>query len=115
MQGLFCRRQFRADEFVGFLVLVGLFVIQGGCQPAATDASLASTSVPQPSKTASPDSPSRKKAEAAKVKIVGDRLGSVSSEPIILSKQPETSPFRFAEIAKESGIDFVHFSILPCA
>ena len=110
MKGLFCRCQARAGEFVGFLVLVGLFVIQGGCQPAATDLSGASTSVSTPSKTASPDSPSQKKAEATKTKIVGDRLGSVSSEPIILSKQPESSPFRFAEIAKESGIDFVHFS-----
>ena len=29
---------------------------------------------------------------------------------IVMSKQPESSPFRFAEIAKEAGIDFVHFS-----
>ena len=27
-----------------------------------------------------------------------------------MSKQTESSPFRFAEIAKEAGIDFVHFS-----
>ena len=30
--------------------------------------------------------------------------------PIVMSKQTESSPFRFAEIAQESGIDFVHFS-----
>ena len=28
----------------------------------------------------------------------------------VMSKQAESSPFRFAEIAKEAGIDFVHFS-----
>ncbi len=30
--------------------------------------------------------------------------------PIVMSKQTESSPFRFAEIAREAGIDFVHFS-----
>ena len=30
--------------------------------------------------------------------------------PIVMSKQTESSPFRFAEIAKDAGIDFVHFS-----
>ena len=29
---------------------------------------------------------------------------------VSLTKQTEPSPFRFAEIAKEAGIDFVHFS-----
>jgi enediyne biosynthesis protein E4 len=41
--------------------------------------------------------------------IEGDRL-SVIPTTIVLSKQTESSPFRFAEIAKEAGIDFVHFS-----
>jgi hypothetical protein len=43
-------------------------------------------------------------------KIVGDRLSDVSSEPIVMSKQTESSPFRFTDIAKEAGIDFLHFS-----
>ncbi len=43
-------------------------------------------------------------------KVVGDRLSSVSDEPIVMSKQTESSPFRFATLGKESGIDFVHFS-----
>ncbi len=30
--------------------------------------------------------------------------------PVVMCKQTESSPFRFAEIAKEAGIDFVHFS-----
>ncbi len=33
-----------------------------------------------------------------------------SFAPIVMSKQTESSPFRFAEIAKEAGLDFVHFS-----
>jgi enediyne biosynthesis protein E4 len=41
--------------------------------------------------------------------IAGDRM-SVIPSTIVLSKQPVSSPFRFAEIAKEAGIDFVHFS-----
>ena len=33
-----------------------------------------------------------------------------SFAPVVMSKQTESSPFRFAEIAREAGIDFVHFS-----
>jgi enediyne biosynthesis protein E4 len=40
--------------------------------------------------------------------IEGDRIKSFA--PIVMSKQTESSPFRFAEIAKEAGLDFVHFS-----
>jgi hypothetical protein len=42
-------------------------------------------------------------------KIAGDRMQIIPTA-IVLSKQPESSPFRFAEIAKASGIDFVQFS-----
>jgi hypothetical protein len=40
--------------------------------------------------------------------IEGDRMTKFA--PVVMSKQTESSPFRFAEIAKEAGIDFVHFS-----
>ncbi len=40
--------------------------------------------------------------------IEGDRVKSFA--PIVMSKQTESSPFRFAEIAKEAGLDFVHIS-----
>ena len=40
--------------------------------------------------------------------IQGDRMQSIPKAT--LTKQTESSPFRFAEIAKEAGIDFVHFS-----
>ena len=42
-------------------------------------------------------------------KIAGDRLSVIPSK-VILSKQTESSPFRFAELARDAGIDFVHFS-----
>ena len=35
---------------------------------------------------------------------------TVVSAPVTLTKQTESSPFRFAEVSRESGIDFVHFS-----
>ncbi len=41
--------------------------------------------------------------------IEGDRL-AVIPNTVVMTKQTESSPFRFAEIAKEAGIDFVHFS-----
>lgn len=41
--------------------------------------------------------------------IAGDRMSIIPST-VVLSKQLTSSPFRFAEIARESGIDFVHFS-----
>jgi hypothetical protein len=41
--------------------------------------------------------------------IEGDRL-TVIPTTIVLTKQAESSPFRFAEIAQQAGIDFVHFS-----
>ncbi len=41
--------------------------------------------------------------------IEGDRLQTIPTR-VVLTKQTESSPFRFAEIAKEAGIDFVQFS-----
>lgn len=48
-------------------------------------------------------------AKAAKP-IEGDRMANMGEEPRHVTKQTESSPFRFAEIAKEGGIDFVQFS-----
>jgi hypothetical protein len=35
---------------------------------------------------------------------------TVVPAPVTLTKQTDSSPFRFAEVSRESGIDFVHFS-----
>jgi hypothetical protein len=42
--------------------------------------------------------------------VEGDRQSDYLPEKIVLTAQAVSSPFRFAEIAKESGINFVHFS-----
>ena len=42
--------------------------------------------------------------------LEGDRLaGSVLGRPLRRPLQ-EPSPFRFTEVARESGVDFIHFS-----
>jgi hypothetical protein len=51
---------------------------------------------------------SKSQAKAAST-IEGDRM-TVVSAPVVLTKQTEPSPFRFAEVSREWGIDFVHFS-----
>jgi enediyne biosynthesis protein E4 len=54
-----------------------------------------------------PETPTRP-GEA--LKVVGDReAGSARSGPL-MTQQTETSPFRFAEVARQAGIDFVHVS-----
>jgi len=56
------------------------------------------------------DATSQSKSQAKVVSTIeGDRM-TVVSAPVTLSKQTESSPFRFAEVSRESGIDFVHFS-----
>jgi enediyne biosynthesis protein E4 len=47
-----------------------------------------------------------------KPRVLGDRQADSpgEAETVDFSKESEPSPFRFAEIARESGIDFVHFS-----
>ena len=47
-------------------------------------------------------------SSAGPAHIAGDRM--VSIPKTVMSKQTESSPFRFTEIAREAGIDFVHFS-----
>jgi len=42
--------------------------------------------------------------------VEGDRLAGIPAAAVVMTKQTESSPFRFAEIARASGIDFVHFS-----
>jgi enediyne biosynthesis protein E4 len=44
------------------------------------------------------------------LEVVGDRLAAAASVTPVMTRQAETSPFRFAEIARAAGIDFVHFS-----
>jgi len=75
---------------------------------AGKKASLASATAAE---SLSAGSPAEKRPDPSKMvsNIAGDRM-SVIPTTVILSKQTTSSPFRFAEIAKEAGIDFVHFS-----
>ena len=50
------------------------------------------------------------KSGPLKAGINDDRMGNTPTEPIVLTKQTEPSPFRFADVVKDSGVDFVHFS-----
>jgi len=52
--------------------------------------------------------PAKKSAEVVST-IAGDRM-SVISTSSTLTKQTEPSPFRFAEVAREWGVDFTHYS-----
>ena len=76
----------------------------GGASPGTSTAE-----VPKPHAPAPNQDPTKPKTKP-RVKIAGDRQSDAPSEPIFMSKQTESSPFRFAEIAKEAGVDFVHFS-----
>ncbi|GAC1465702.1 MAG: CRTAC1 family protein [Isosphaeraceae bacterium] len=92
------------------IMLTGLVFV--GCQPATSSNSPSQPAVGEtvrPDAAAPPgDHPSH--AEPSRPKVVGDRLGDASATPVTLSRQTESSPFRFAEISKKSGIDFVHLS-----
>src|SRR5262245_40861172 len=83
-------------------VIAGLLSAIGGCQPAGTGRRDVGD-VPAEVASGAP-------GPHAGPKILGDRQGNSAGEPAMLSPQAESSPFRFAEVAGESGIDFLHFS-----
>ncbi len=93
------------------LILVGLAI--AGCgepapKPAETPAAPTSTA-----KSDKPAEPVAKTPEATHAKkssaIAGDRLANVAVAKTKKVEQ-ESSPFRFTDILKETGIDFVHVS-----
>jgi len=94
-------------------ILIALALALAGCGAPGADPTAPATRAPaDPAAAGAPaPAPSDHAEAAAKTStLVGDRLAETSSEPVVMSKQPEPSPFRFAEIARESGIDFVHVS-----
>jgi len=110
------------------LVGLGMSILVPGCDSGGTALSLPSGSVPLPAAAGGDKSVGSAaglgtgrrgplgtevpgSGDQAKIvsQIEGDRL-AVIPVPVALTKQTESSPFRFAEIAKEAGIDFVHFS-----
>ena len=106
-----------ACRSVPTMVLALIFGGIAGCgdSPAPTSASAPTPKGAPGTPSAASSTPSAASPGAgaaqkgATVQIEGDRLAG-SNEPVVMSVQKETSPFRFAEIAKEAGIDFVHVS-----
>jgi enediyne biosynthesis protein E4 len=92
--------------------IIGVVPVVSGCDSAATDRSGNNTgSAPAArSRAAASGRGSDAEQAAAKPRIVGNRQVDDAVEPDVLSQQTESSPFRFAEIARDAGIDFVHFS-----
>ena len=81
----------------------------GGGTPTPSPTGNSAATKTNPSETPKPANGSTASPGAATVQIEGDRLAG-NNEPIVMSEQKETSPFRFTEITKEAGIDFVHVS-----
>ncbi len=92
--------------------IVGIVSVVSGCDSAATDRAGQETgSAPTAgSRVAASGRGADAAPTAARPRILGDRQVDDVDEPDVLSKQAEPSPFRFAEIARDAGIDFVHFS-----
>jgi len=86
--------------------LGGLALLAAGCgAPAAVSPTKGYSPASEPPPVAAVPI-----AGPERAKVVGDRQADAGSRPAALSRQEEASPFLFAEIAKEAGIDFVHFS-----
>ncbi|HZW33410.1 MAG TPA: VCBS repeat-containing protein, partial [Isosphaeraceae bacterium] len=95
------------------LPVLGVALLMTGCD--ANVASTTSRGAPPRGGGAGPSlaaQPAAQPQPAAKPQpgstIEGDRMQVFA--PIVMTKQTESSPFRFTEIAQQAGIDFVHFS-----
>jgi hypothetical protein len=87
-------------------VVVGLGL--AGCGgPTATPPATPASPAPQAAATRAEGGDGRRAPPST---IEGDRQANQSPVEAVLSEQTVSSPFRFAEIAKEAGIDFVHVS-----
>ena len=90
------------------LVLSGCGTSEAPGAPGARPGS-PGTDVRAAGKLPAPAATSKSNSQAKVVSAIeGDRMTVVSTGS--LSKQLESSPFRFTEVSREAGIDFVHFS-----
>jgi enediyne biosynthesis protein E4 len=104
--------------FAAFCFTIAAVVaVVSGCDSAATDRSGNEMgSVPSAGSPLAESGPESGAApSAAKPMIVGGRRNDDVDGPDVLSEQTEQSPFRFAEIAGDARIDFVHFSGMTAA
>ena len=95
-----------------FLIIILAATLPSGCTGGSAPSAAPAPEIVRPEMsllTKVPGAQAKPSNSSASVShIEGDRMQSIPKA--VMSKQTETSPFRFAEIAKEAGIDFVHFS-----
>ena len=92
--------------------IAGVVAFISGCDTAATDRNGKDTSsIPSAGSVLPARDPEFDAGPSAgNPQIVGARRVDEVEGSDVLSTQTEPSPFRFAEIARDAGIDFVHFS-----
>jgi hypothetical protein len=102
----------RRASGLGLLALMGVLT---GCDTSTSPGTSRPSSTPAIGRnptaagSASRSAPGASSQSKVVSTIEGDRL-TVVSAPVVLTKQTESSPFRFTEVSKEWGIDFVHYS-----
>ena len=98
----------RIATFAAVALFLGGCGGQGDQAPETPGAGTPEKAAAKVSKIDAPPKVEKKPARTVS-SIAGDRV-TIVSDSINLTKQVEPSPFRFAEVAKEWGVDFVHFS-----
>jgi len=104
-----------ALEGRGIMVSLALALLLGistpGCNSSTPNGATppASTATPPKVANSDPTGPARG-TSTAKSSVVNDRLAGQTETPVRPPTSQEPSPFRFAEVAQASGIDFKHFS-----
>jgi hypothetical protein len=90
---------------VALAALAGLLLGLPACDDGSGTVAGGGPAAAGPAPSANRESPA-----GSEPRVEGDRMSGFVSEAPLMSAQPESSPFRFAEVAREAGIDFVHFS-----
>ncbi len=100
----------RSLRFLSGMVLYVMIGCSGGEGSNPPPISTKSSAEVKSSVKKPPESPQGKPAQAPS-KVVGDRLSGPSSAVAVTPQSAqEPSPFRFTDISKDSGIDFLHVS-----
>jgi hypothetical protein len=102
------RLKYHSRWSVPLLLLIVVLALTrfSGCKDESDLSDLADLENSAPDQAAA--AAKRPDASTTVSQIQGDRMQSIPKAS--MTKQTESSPFRFAEIAQEAGIDFVHFS-----
>ncbi len=97
------------------LGILAIAAVLAGCESSTSKSNVPTQSTPvgvgKPLSSVAASKGAESGNSQAKVvsTIEGDRM-TVVAAPVILSKQAESSPFRFKEVSREWGIDFTHYS-----